>query len=95
MRGLCDTVKAKERNQSAKTIKRSEPDVSSVEPAPQPEEERLLTSGEAGRIHGVKAVTMRRWANAGRLTVKRTLGGHRRYRESEVRRLVREQPATA
>jgi len=29
-----------------------------------------------------------RWAKAGKLTSIRTLGGHRRYRESEVRSLL-------
>jgi len=33
-----------------------------------------------------KAVT--RWANAGKLSPVRTLGGHRRYRRSEVERLL-------
>jgi predicted site-specific integrase-resolvase len=35
---------------------------------------------------GPKTVT--RWANSGQLTSLRTLGGHRRYRESEVRNLL-------
>lgn len=32
--------------------------------------------------------TVTRWAKAGKLTCVRTLGGHRRYRESEVRALL-------
>jgi excisionase family DNA binding protein len=32
--------------------------------------------------------TVTRWAKAGKLTSIRTLGGHRRYRESEVRKLL-------
>ena len=32
--------------------------------------------------------TVTRWAKAGRLSAIRTLGGHRRYRESEVRELL-------
>ena len=32
--------------------------------------------------------TVTRWAKAGKLTSIRTLGGHRRYRESEVRALL-------
>ncbi len=32
--------------------------------------------------------TVTRWAKAGKLTSIRTLGGHRRYRESEVRQLL-------
>ena len=36
--------------------------------------------------HNPKTVT--RWAKAGKLTSIRTLGGHRRYKESEVRALA-------
>lgn len=32
--------------------------------------------------------TVTRWAKAGKLSSIRTLGGHRRYRESEVRELL-------
>lgn len=32
--------------------------------------------------------TVTRWAKAGKLSAIRTLGGHRRYRESEVNELL-------
>ncbi|MDP9342241.1 MAG: BldC family transcriptional regulator [Actinomycetota bacterium] len=32
--------------------------------------------------------TVTRWAKAGKLSSIRTLGGHRRYRESEIRNLI-------
>jgi excisionase family DNA binding protein len=32
--------------------------------------------------------TVTRWAKAGKLTSIRTLGGHRRYKESEVKALL-------
>ncbi len=32
--------------------------------------------------------TVTRWAKAGKLNAIRTLGGHRRYRESEVKSLI-------
>jgi excisionase family DNA binding protein len=32
--------------------------------------------------------TVTRWAKSGKLSSIRTLGGHRRYRESEVRELL-------
>jgi excisionase family DNA binding protein len=32
--------------------------------------------------------TVTRWAKAGKLTAIRTLGGHRRYRRSEVQALL-------
>jgi excisionase family DNA binding protein len=37
--------------------------------------------------------TVTRWAKAGKLTSIRTLGGHRRYREAEVRALLAGIPA--
>jgi excisionase family DNA binding protein len=33
--------------------------------------------------------TVTRWAKAGKLTSIRTLGGHRRYKESEVKALLK------
>ena len=47
--------------------------------------EALLTPAEA--FFRVDPKTVTRWANEGRLTTLRTLGGHCRYRESEVRNL--------
>jgi excisionase family DNA binding protein len=32
--------------------------------------------------------TVTRWAKAGKITSIRTLGGHRRYREAEVRAIL-------
>lgn len=98
MRALCDTFKTHRRTEETKpvkSIKRSEPDVSSASPAAQADKDPLLTSGKAAAICGVASGTMRRWAEAGKITVILTLGGHRRYRESEVRRIRREQVATA
>ncbi len=37
--------------------------------------------------------TVTRWAKAGKLTSIRTLGGHRRYQEAEVRALLTGIPA--
>ena len=50
--------------------------------------ERLLTPGEVAALFRVDPKTVTRWAKAGKLTSIRTLGGHRRYRESEVRQLL-------
>ena len=55
-----------------------------------PDAEVLLTPKEvAARFH-VNQKTVTRWAKAGKLTAIRTLGGHRRYRESEVLERLRE-----
>ena len=53
-----------------------------------PESERLLTPAEVAAMFRVDPKTVTRWAKAGKLTSIRTLGGHRRYREAEVRALL-------
>jgi len=56
--------------------------------------ERLLTPGEVASLFRVDPKTVTRWAAAGRISSIRTPGGHRRFRESEVRALLRgEEPA--
>ncbi len=50
--------------------------------------DRLLTPGEVAALFRVDPKTVTRWARAGRISAERTLGGHRRYRESEVRALL-------
>jgi excisionase family DNA binding protein len=51
--------------------------------------ERLLTPGEVAALFRVDPKTVTRWAAAGRISSIRTPGGHRRFRESEVRALLR------
>jgi excisionase family DNA binding protein len=53
------------------------------------EPETLLTPAEVATIFRVDPKTVTRWAKAGKLTAIRTLGGHRRYRQSEVQALLR------
>lgn len=50
--------------------------------------EPLLTTNEVATIFRVDPKTVARWAKTGKLTFIRTLGGHRRYREVEVRALL-------
>jgi excisionase family DNA binding protein len=50
--------------------------------------ERLLTPGEVAALFRVDPKTVTRWASAGRIGSIRTPGGHRRFRESEVRALL-------
>ena len=52
------------------------------------EQEVLLTPAEAAKLFRVDPKTVTRWAKAGKLTAIRTLGGHRRYRRSEVQALL-------
>jgi len=49
--------------------------------------ERLLTPGEVAALFRVDPKTVTRWASAGRIGSIRTPGGHRRFRESEVREM--------
>ena len=48
----------------------------------------LLTPAEVATLFRVDPKTVTRWANAGRLSYKRTPGGHRRYLQSEVEKLL-------
>jgi excisionase family DNA binding protein len=55
---------------------------------PQTDAETLLTPAEVAAMFRVDPKTVTRWAKAGKLSSIRTLGGHRRYRESEVKALL-------
>ena len=52
--------------------------------------DRLLTPSEVAQMFRVNPKTVTRWARAGKLTAIRTLGGHRRFRASEIERCLRE-----
>lgn len=54
----------------------------------QAETDKLLTPAEVAAMFRVNAKTVTRWARSGRLSAIKTMGGHRRYRLSEVRRAV-------
>lgn len=48
----------------------------------------LLTPAEVAALFRVDSKTVTRWAAAGRISSIRTPGGHRRFRRSEVNRLL-------
>jgi len=48
----------------------------------------LLRPEEVAELFGVDVRTVARWADEGKLCSARTLGGHRRFRKSEVERLL-------
>lgn len=50
--------------------------------------EALLTPGEVAALFRVDPKTVTRWAQDGRLSSVRTLGGHRRFRADEVYALL-------
>lgn len=51
-------------------------------------DDRLLLPKEVAELFRVSEKTVWQWANAGKLDCIRTLGGHRRYRETQVRELL-------
>jgi excisionase family DNA binding protein len=53
--------------------------------ARKPAIERLLSPREVADLFRVDPKTVTRWAQSGKLASIRTLGGHRRYREAEIR----------
>jgi len=57
--------------------------------------EQLLTPAEVAAMFGVTSKTVSRRDKAGHLTAIKTLGGHRRYKASEVRRYRNKAPTTA
>ena len=57
--------------------------------------DRLLTPGEVASLFRVDPKTVTRWAAAGRVNSIRTPGGHRRFRESEIRELLRHDGSAA
>jgi excisionase family DNA binding protein len=50
--------------------------------------EELLTPGEVARLFAVDPKTVSRWANSGKITAVKTLGGHRRFRATEIRAML-------
>lgn len=52
--------------------------------------ETLLTPAEVAALFRVNPKTVTRWARSGKLTAIRTLGGHRRFKASEIRRRLEE-----
>jgi excisionase family DNA binding protein len=57
-------------------------------------DENLLTPAEVAAMFRVNPKTVTRWARAGKITAVRTLGGHRRFRRSEIIDLAETQGAT-
>ncbi len=56
--------------------------------ADQQQADSLLTPAEVAALFRVNPKTVTRWARAGKITAIRTLGGHRRFRATEIRRCL-------
>lgn len=52
--------------------------------------DELLTPSEVANMFRVNPKTVTRWARSGKISAVRTLGGHRRYRASEIQRFLEE-----
>ena len=52
------------------------------------EDDALLTPSEVAAMFRVNPKTVTRWARAGKISAIRTLGGHRRFRASEIRQFL-------
>ena len=50
----------------------------------------LLTPAEVARLFRVNPKTVTRWAQEGKIAAVRTLGGHHRFRASQIRMLLGE-----
>ncbi len=48
------------------------------------DKEELLTPAEVAKMFRVSPKTVTRWARSGRISAIRTIGGHRRFRASEI-----------
>ena len=58
------------------------------------EPEEFLRPAQAAELLHVSPQTISRWAKEGRITCVVTLGGHRRFRASEIRALAEEHGET-
>lgn len=52
--------------------------------------DELLTPAEVAIMFRVNPKTVTRWARSGKISAVRTLGGHRRFRATEIRRFLEE-----
>ncbi len=57
-------------------------------------QEELLTPSEVAAMFRVNPKTVTRWARSGKISAIRTLGGHRRFRKSEITRILAEGDTT-
>ena len=64
------------------------PSKTKVEPMEPHDDDALLTPSEVAAMFRVNPKTVTRWARAGKISAIRTLGGHRRFRASEIRQFL-------
>jgi excisionase family DNA binding protein len=59
--------------------------------ASQHDQTEWISLHEASALLGVNSSTLRRWGDSGRVPMKRTLGGHRRFSRPAIMRLAEQQ----
>ena len=57
--------------------------------------DELLTPREVAEMFRVNPKTVTRWARSGKISAVKTLGGHRRFRASEIQRFLEQTGAAA
>jgi excisionase family DNA binding protein len=75
-------------NGSVRTFREQSDTLEGTLMAETPTNDALLTPAEVAALFRVNPKTVTRWARAGKITAIRTLGGHRRFRASEIRRCL-------
>lgn len=55
-----------------------------------PDVPEILAASDVARLFRVDPKTVTRWANDGKIPSFRTLGGHRRYRRSDIEKVLGE-----
>ena len=68
-------------------VKRTSSTASAQGPRRAAPRDGYLLPGEVAELLSVSPKTISRWAQEGKLPCRRTLGGHRRFPESEIRKL--------
>jgi excisionase family DNA binding protein len=84
---LIDLVRAAERDRDAEPRRRPRSRGPGRVEIPVDRDE-LLTPAEAARKLGVTPNTVTRWSRAGKISAIQTMGGHRRFRLSEIERVL-------
>src|SRR6478672_2924890 len=80
-----DQVRSRER--TGRTVRTSSPN-RRQQMQGHPDDDALLTPSEVAAMLRVNPKTVTRWARAGKISAIRTLGGHRRFRASEIRQFL-------
>jgi excisionase family DNA binding protein len=81
-------IKTKQRSKRPARRKRKPAPLPTLVREPDYGDAEILTPAQIAELFAVTPRTVRRWADAGTLPSFRTIGGQRRYRWGEIRRVV-------